>query len=158
MSVNETIKGINLNDLDSKFKAAGLASAMAPVTVPDKPNVSVGISETEDVVELGIAIAIAAFENQGLKSWAAVMVALPKAISGIDKVPAELADLDDKEVKQLVDFVSKELPDMTTNYIKVVIEHSIKFVYEGYCIAKAVIDNNKKLAAAKAKAEASKKS
>lgn len=118
---------------------------MSPVSIPDKPGISIGIDETKDVVEFGIAFANGVIETLGdgkvtvadIPNFLSSMIKLPAAISGIDKVPAELGDLDKAELAELTAIVKDNLK-VDDKKAAEVVEASINFVYSGFELLKAV--------------------
>ena len=108
----------------------------------------VGIKETKDVIALGIHISKGIEQSLEDGEWSIkdafnffeALKSTPEAIIGIDKVPAELADLDQAElaeievmVKELIPGVKEEWMDIARNAIKIVMA------------AKAIYDSIKKL-------------
>ena len=89
-----------------------------------------GIKETKDVVRAGIKMGIAFSDGIGLDDIGVITV-LPAALSGIADVPAELADLDAVEARELHQYVVDEF-DIDDNDVEAVIEQAIKVVIEIY--------------------------
>ena len=89
-----------------------------------------GIEETKDVVKAGIGMGIAFADGIGLDDIG-VITLLPAALSGIADVPAELADLDAAEARELHQFVVDEF-DLDDNDVEAAIEQGVKVVIEIY--------------------------
>ena len=79
------------------------------------------IKNTLEVIDFGMAIAqgvFGALKDDGkitigdLPQLMPALVAMPAAIEGIDQLPAELKDLDEKEVTLIRDHVLAKLPDV----------------------------------------------
>lgn len=89
-----------------------------------------GIEETKDVVRAGIKIGVAFSDGIGLDDIGVITV-LPAAIVGIADVPAELADMDEREAKELHQYVVDEF-DIDDDNVEEVIEQAVKVVIEIY--------------------------
>lgn len=94
-----------------------------------------GIKETKEAMLFGISLAMAVDEStQDGFQWTDIlnmippMTKLPAAISGIEKVPAEIEDLDEQERAELVeaiqemDFVSDESEMIAEQALRVGVE------------------------------------
>lgn len=132
-------KGLNLQPLTkTEFQ-------MSDVILPEKPGITFGIEETKDVVAAGVALAnsiIAALED-GKISLADIPVffnpvlKLPAALSGIDKVPAELGDIDAEELNELKAIVKDQL-SVSDEKAAEIIDASIAVLYDIYLLIKKI--------------------
>jgi len=101
----------------------------------------VGIEELKDVLAFGIDVGEALSDGIGIEDISALF-GLPEAIAGISNVPAEIADLDEAERKELKEYVSTEF-DIPDDKLEAVIEQSISVVvdlYNLYTLFKAMKD------------------
>ena len=118
---------------------------MAPVTLPEKPGLELGIEETKDVLVFGIDLANAAIEalSDGKLSitdfplFIKPIIGLPKALSGIDKVPAELGDLTVIEKDEIIAIVQEKLV-VNNEDAAVIAQKSIEVVYRIYDLIKTI--------------------
>lgn len=136
----EVIKGINLTNLDAQLKAAGIQlEGMNPVYIPERNNLSIGISETKDVLLFGVNLvkAVILKDTPAINRWLAVMTTLPGMIVGIELVPSEISDLQEDELQELVVFVIENLPGTTPEKALIIVEHSIKAAYHIWKIVEA---------------------
>ncbi|MBI1939177.1 MAG: hypothetical protein HYS25_13795 [Ignavibacteriales bacterium] len=109
---------------------------MPEVKETTKPDIEIGIEETLDALDFTIALAngVIATLKDGKVSVADIpnfikpLIKLPAAISGIDKVPAELNQLRENELQIILDEVKKELStdDIKT---KAIVEQSLKILF-----------------------------
>lgn len=138
-AINSEPKSFDLQKIELK-----VPSVLSPVIVPDKPGVEVGIDETKDVVLFATlfadsiikALADGKITFSDAPYFFSAMIKLPKAISGIDKVPAEISDLDENEMKELVQIVKDNL-GVPTDQCKVIVEKSLALVYAAFDLIKA---------------------
>lgn len=141
----EYINSISLEDLQSRLKSAGINFAehieqLPAYMKPKTEEVHYGIEQLKDVVLLGIYI-IKAFvltNTNVLARWLAVVTALPNAIIGISDVPLEIADLNEQEVNELVDYIKSLVPEITNEDALHLIEHSIKVAWGIYNIVNLI--------------------
>jgi len=88
-----------------------------------------GIQETKELVAFSISLIQTAVEvakdgKVGLSYIVVLMSALkdaPSALSGVDKIPAELKDLDDAELAELVSYIKLKF-DLPNDLIEAQIE------------------------------------
>lgn len=88
-----------------------------------------GIQETKELVAFSISLIQTAVEvakdgKVGLSDIVTLMSALkdaPSALSGVDKIPAELKDLDDVELAELVSYIKLKF-DLPNDLIEAQIE------------------------------------
>ena len=104
-----------------------------------------GIQETKEVVgfivELGNGIGKAREDGD----WSAsdlvyfmdALLAVPAAFQGIDKVPMEVKDLDEAEMKELSDYVVEEF-DIPQDKIEEVIEDAIHIAWKVWELVKKI--------------------
>lgn len=112
---------------------------MNPVEEPKKPVIEIGIEETTDVVKFGISLtnAIVKAKEDGkinLLDLALLVSPLTKlfpAISGIDKVPAEIADINDEELNVLILLAMNEL-EIDNTSAKEIIKQSLVVIHDIY--------------------------
>lgn len=87
------------------------------------------INEVVDVVRAGLSLAEALHDGIDLGDIS-VVLKLPAAISGIDQVPAQLADMDEAEKEELKAVVREfDLPD---DELENAIEHAVNALVEIY--------------------------
>lgn len=139
----EFINKISLEDLQARLRASGVdfADKIDKYPIQIKPAIEhYGIEELKDVVLLGIYI-IKAFvltNTNVLARWLAVITAIPNAIVGVSQVPLEIADLDETELNELIDYVKSLIPEITNEYAIKLIEHSIKVAWGIYNIVNLI--------------------
>ena len=139
----EYINALSLEDLQERLRSAGVhfADKMELIPIPPKTeDEKYGIDELKDVVLLGIYI-IKAFilrETNVLARWLAVVTAVPNAIVGISQVPIEIADLDEIELNELIEFIKSLVPEITNDNAIKLIEHSIKVAWGIYNIVNLI--------------------
>lgn len=145
MDINIPSKGFDLPEGSLRQKIElEVPKILSLVVVPEKPGVSIGIEETKDVVLFATL-----FADSIIKSLADgkititdapyffnAMIKLPKAISGIEKVPAEISDLDENEMKELIQIVKDNL-GVPTDQCKTIVEKSLTLVYAAFDLIKA---------------------
>lgn len=132
-------KGFDLQTIELE-----VPKVLTPVIVPDKPGIEIGIDETKDVVLFATLFADSIIKAlaDGKITFAdapyffGAMIKLPKAISGIDKVPSEISDLDENEMKELIQIVKDNL-GVPTDQCKIVVEKSLALVYAAFDLIKA---------------------
>lgn len=136
----ETIPG---KTLEEKVKEIG---KMANVNIPEKPGIALGIEETKDVLIFGIDLANAAIEalSDGKLTigdfplFIKPIIGLPKALSGIDQVPAELADLSAIEKDEIKTIVQEKL-FVNDEDAAIIAQKAIDVVYGIYDLIKTII-------------------
>jgi hypothetical protein len=110
---------------------------MEPVTMPDKPNINVGISDLKDVALAGAAFGNAiysALADDGKINLADAgkfftpVMKLPAAISGISNVAAEIDDLQESEIEELKKLIADEL-DVKEN-VEEIVTSSIALIWQ----------------------------
>lgn len=110
-----------------------------------QPVIEIGIDETLDVVNCGIDIAnstISALEDGKITftdapKFFGLVFSVPKAISGINLVPAELENLNAEELTQVIEAVKTKL-NVADEKAKVIAEKSIKVLYQVYDLIKTI--------------------
>lgn len=115
------------------------------VVITDKPGESLGINETKDVVLFAVLFANALMKTfadnkvslTDLPHFFNVALKLPAALSGINKVPAEIKDVDENEIKELIQIIKDNL-GLETDQAKVVLQKSLNLVYAVYDLVAAV--------------------
>jgi len=118
---------------------------MEPVVIPEKPGLSFGIEETQEVVDFGISLANAVIKSladgkvgfSDIPNFVSPVFKLPKALSGIDKVPYELNDIQPEELEQLKSFVKANL-DVADEKAKEIIDNSLLVLYDIHTLVKVV--------------------
>jgi hypothetical protein len=98
-----------------------------------------GIEETKDVVKFGVSLAnavIKSLEDGKISigdalNFISPATKTPAAFSGIDKVPAELADLTAEEQQELIITVQSEL-EVTDEKAKAIVTESLKTIVQLY--------------------------
>jgi len=96
------------------------------------PDEKVGIEETKDLVKMGAAFGEAIYEAGKDSKWTLgdykhflpVLGEIIPAISGIEKVPAELKDLDEAEREELCEYFAKEF-DIPDDLIEEFVENNL---------------------------------
>lgn len=126
-------KGVELQKIEFE-----IPKELDPVYLPESAlNGKIqGISETEDVIKFAVAFANAilrSFEDgkislMDLPYYFNVALKLPSALTGINNVPAEIADLTMSELQQLADIVVEEL-DVTNAKAKIIVQKSLNLIY-----------------------------
>ena len=104
---------------------------------------SYGIEETKEFVKWGLQLgmAVEAALQDGKISWLdatsfmKVVTGAPKAITGIDKVPKELGDMDAAEKKELSEYIKLEL-DLENDGLEDKIEKGLALALELYGMVK----------------------
>ena len=97
------------------------------------PPKKIGIKETKEAVTAMVVMVEAvddAYEDKkftigDLWGFPKTLKAMAVGIRGINKIPAELADLDDAEVKELIDFVNVSLP-IGKRDTRILVGHALK--------------------------------
>jgi len=110
-----------------------------------KKKEKVGIIELKDVVSFGVKTANALTKTlkdgkvtvTDVGYWLPALIALPKAVENIDKIPKEIKDIDSKEAEALIQQVANEL-EIDNIKAKKVIQHSLNIIYEIYGIVNAI--------------------
>jgi len=139
------IEGINVAELEAKLKGAGanLDSKYKVIKNAGKDALGgeYGVEETIDVVAVVLTL-VKAFIEGGISNYLAALVQLPEAIIGIGKVPLEIADLDEEDVQQLIDFVIMNFPTVPTEVAQAIVNHAVKALFHIYSIIKVVVENS----------------
>lgn len=144
--MNNDLKNIAIKGFDLlKNKLIKKEVEMSEVKIPYKPGITYGVEETEEVIDFAILLAnslIKTFEDGkisifDLTNFITPMVKLPKAISGIDKVPSELYDLDSNEYFRLKDKIKTQL-NVDDAAAMNIIDNSIDLIYSIYNLIKAI--------------------
>lgn len=115
------------------------------VKVPEKPGIEIGTEELDEVIDCGLEFANATINalKDGkvtlgdIPAFIPAVVKVPKAISGLENVPAELENLTEEELKGRIELVKNKL-NVDDEKAKAIVEASIKFVYSGYQLVKAI--------------------
>lgn len=144
---------INLTSLDldiiktSKILMRSIMSEVKGTSVlTDQPGMQFGIEETKDVILFGVSAAnavIASLKDDGkitvkdFPNLIAPMMKLPAALSGLNYVPAELADLTEVEKDELIQFVKANL-EVDDAKAQAIIQKSIEAAYSIYNLVKAI--------------------
>ena len=109
---------------------------------PDAENPGVnnefGIDETTDVVESIVKIANAVkvtmedgkFSPMEAFNFTGALISLPKALSGLKFIPAELDNLDDGEIETLVNTVRETLEYASDELIQAIIKKALVIALE----------------------------
>jgi hypothetical protein len=118
-------------------KISNLKITMEPVTMPEQPNINVGINDLKDVALAGAAFGNAIYSAiaddgkinlaDAAKFFTPVMK-LPAAISGIGNVPAEIDDLQESEIEEIKKLIADEL-DIKTN-VEEIVTYSIELIWQ----------------------------
>lgn len=101
-----------------------------------------GINETKDLLNFGFKLikGIQGAQEDGKFDWRDYdnflpsVLAAPKAFGGINLVGLELADLDESEKAELMDFARQEF-DLPNDKLEILIEDTLEFVLNGYKLA-----------------------
>ena len=104
-----------------------------------------GIEETKDVVLFGVKFAnaiIASFADGkitagDIMNFINPMFKLPGAMSGLNRVPVELADLDQNELTELIELVMDEL-ECESPKAKKIVEESIRAMFAIFELVKVI--------------------
>jgi len=103
-----------------------------------------GIEETRDIIKSFVSLANAidnvtqdGFQLTDIFELVKPLATIPAAVSGADKVPAELFDLDDEE-RQIIKQDIEEL-EFESEYSEVIAEQALKSVIE-FALLLVVID------------------
>jgi S-ribosylhomocysteine lyase LuxS involved in autoinducer biosynthesis len=100
------------------------------------------IKETLEVIDFGMSVANGVYvslKNDGkitaadAVNFMPALMALPAALEGADKVPAELGELSDVELGQIRDHILQKLPDIGEKWI-VVAKESFTIAMSAYRI------------------------
>lgn len=118
---------------------------MSNVALPDQPGLSFGIEETLDVVDFGVAIANGAVKSlkdgkvgiSDIPHFISPLIKLPTALTGIDKVPAEIGDIDDVELEKLINHVKANL-DVDNEKAMEIVQRSLTLIYDAYNLVKII--------------------
>ena len=105
-------------------------------TGTDKPEMEFGIEETKDVIVVLAKIANGVdksledgeFTITDAFNFTGVVTKLPAALSGLKFVPAELGNLDDSEIAELVGLVKEELDIADDEKVKAIIDKALIIV------------------------------
>lgn len=97
------------------------------------PDEKVGIQETKDLIKMGAAFGEAIYEAGKDSEWTLgdykhflpVLGDVIPAVSGIEKVPAELKDLDEAEKQELFSYFSEEF-DIPDDLIEAFVENALE--------------------------------
>jgi len=108
-------------------------------------DVKIGIDETKDVLLFAVLFANAINKTfadgkvtlADLPNFFNVVLKLPAALNGINKVPSEINDLDENELKTLLQIVKDNL-GLQTDQVKVVLQKSLDFVFAAYNLIIAI--------------------
>ena len=122
---------------------------MKPVTIPQKPGIDLGIEETKEVVQFGIALANGIVKTLGdgkvtvsdIPNFISAVMKLPAALNGLEKVPAELDNLTDSEVTELIKLVQDNI-EIDDENAKEIVQLAINAVYADYELIKAFKKNS----------------
>lgn len=112
---------------------------------PIEPGTGFGIEETKDVVLFAVLFANALMKTfadgkvslSDLPYFFNVALKLAPALSGMNKVPAEIKDVDENEIKELIQIIKDNL-GLETDQAKVVLQKSLNLVYAVYDLVSAV--------------------
>jgi hypothetical protein len=107
----------------------------------------IGIEETKDVVLFGTSLTIALTDSlkdgkigvTDLANFSKPVLKMFSAISGINKVPAEVGNLSESEMKELIEVVKGDLKQLGDDKAALIVEKSllvINDIYQLYKIAK----------------------
>lgn len=127
-----------------------IPTSLELVDVPDQPGVEIGIEETLDAVDFAISFAnsvVLAYEDGQLSisdfGYAmAPFMKIPAVISGINAIPAELANLSAEELNQIIEKVQSELEVDDVKAKKIVIQ-ALNLAYSIYGLVKILKDDAK---------------
>ena len=139
-----SLKNTNLVESEKRIGSTGFDFQKA-YTLPkeiDGEGLKYGIEETLDVLAV-ILILVKAFLEGGFSNYLAVMLAFPKAISGMSLIPFEIDDLDKQELQTLIDYVINNYPDTPTEKATQIVKHSIKSVYHIFMVVKTISGSDK---------------
>ncbi len=103
-----------------------------------KPTMEFGIKETKDlvitIIKLGNATKLSLKDDKitftDIPHFASAVASLPAALGGIKYVPAELGDLTDTEVAELVNLVIDELEWANDEKVRELVQHSLNAALE----------------------------
>lgn len=122
-------------------------SQLETIPLPEKPGIEIGIKETLDAVDFSIALAnsivIAYQDGQlGLTDFQYAIspfMKVPAMLSGINAIPAEISDMTEAELQQIVDKVSNDL-EVNSDKALVIVTKAIKVAYSIYELLKLFKD------------------
>jgi len=97
-----------------------------------------GIKELKEVVKAAVSIGEALADGIGIEDVAALLD-LPAAIEGITQVPAEVADLDEAERKELQDFIQAEF-DLPDDEVEEFVETAIIWAFSTFELYAKFVD------------------
>ncbi len=118
--------------------------SLTPFSMPGEIEPA-GIEETKDVVLFGVKFAnaiIASFADGkitagDIMNFINPMFKLPGAMSGLNRVPVELADLDENELTELIELVMDEL-ECESPKAKKIVEESIRAMFAIFELVKVI--------------------
>jgi len=109
------------------------------VEVSEKPALNVyGIEELKDLLRIVCGVVNSAVNKKGLSGYLGLLVDLPSAISGIDKVKDEILDITQDELLDLENFIKECLDFDNDNLEEIVEDILVNALGLAYTIAKIV--------------------
>lgn len=148
MSEDRTI--INKDEINTKPLEINMPELTVPqqldtVPVPEKPGIEIGISETLDAVDFAISFAnsiVLSYQDGSLSlsdfQYAITpFMKIPSVLSGINMIPAELADLSEAELGQIINKVTTEL-NVDSVKAKDIVVKALNLAYSIYELVKVL--------------------
>ena len=118
-------------------------NSLEVVDVPEQPGVEIGITETLDAVDFAVSFAnsiVLAYEDGALNlsdfQYAmGPFMKIPSVLSGMSLIPAELSNLSQEELDQIIAKVQAEL-EVDSEKAKEIVVKALKLAYAIYELVK----------------------
>jgi len=122
-----------------------IPATLETVDVPDQPGIEIGIDETLDAVDFAISFAnaiVLAYEDGtlSLTDFGYAMtpfMKIPAVLSGINAIPAELANLSEEELDTIITKVQEDL-EVDNEKAKDIVIKSLSLAYSIYELVKVL--------------------
>lgn len=121
-----------------------IPNSLESVVVADKPGIKLGIEEVLDAVDFSVS-----FANAIVLSYAdgqlslsdfgyavAPFMKIPTVLTGINAIPAELSDLDEAELEQIITKVQNDL-QIDDKKARNIVVKALRFAYATYDLVRA---------------------